>query len=144
MRQWLATALDSTEELDYQEALDWFGLRFRPAPEQRRAWLGLGVRTDGPRTILTEIRRGSPAANAGLDIDDELTAINNVGVAGRLSERLAALTPGNKVAFTILRRGEPLRIDVTPGTNPAEGWLLTPKPDASSDQTAHLRTWLQD
>ena len=40
-RQWL----DSTDELDYTEALDWFGLRFAEDPQPAKAWQ-LSVRTD--------------------------------------------------------------------------------------------------
>jgi predicted metalloprotease with PDZ domain len=38
-------ALRSTEELDYTEALEWFGLRFAPSPDSTRAW-NLEVRPD--------------------------------------------------------------------------------------------------
>jgi len=33
LKEWLRRALASTEELDYAEALDWFGLRFAPRDE---------------------------------------------------------------------------------------------------------------
>jgi S1-C subfamily serine protease len=38
---------------------------------------------------VTEVRRGSAAADAGLDINDELVSVNGVDVAGRLADRLA-------------------------------------------------------
>jgi predicted metalloprotease with PDZ domain len=40
-RKWLAT----TEELDYTEALEWFGLRFAPGEGEQKTWR-LEVRTD--------------------------------------------------------------------------------------------------
>jgi hypothetical protein len=40
-RQWL----DPTEELDYIEALDWFGLRFAEDAQPAKAWQ-LAVRAD--------------------------------------------------------------------------------------------------
>jgi predicted metalloprotease with PDZ domain len=33
LKEWFRKATSSTEELDYAEALDWFGLRFAPAEE---------------------------------------------------------------------------------------------------------------
>jgi predicted metalloprotease with PDZ domain len=33
LREWFACAISSTKELDYTEALDWFGLRFAPVVE---------------------------------------------------------------------------------------------------------------
>ena len=38
LKEWFRKALASTEELDYQEALDWFGLRFAPADDPAKAW----------------------------------------------------------------------------------------------------------
>jgi predicted metalloprotease with PDZ domain len=38
LKEWFRKAISSTEELDYQEALDWFGLRFAPAEDPAKAW----------------------------------------------------------------------------------------------------------
>jgi predicted metalloprotease with PDZ domain len=35
---WFHKALASTEELEYTEALDWFGLRFAPSEDPARKW----------------------------------------------------------------------------------------------------------
>jgi predicted metalloprotease with PDZ domain len=144
LRQWFALVLDSTQEMDYQEALDWFGLQFKPAPQKPRVWLGVRTRLDGQRTIVSEVRRGSPASDAGLDINDELVAVDDVDVGGRLAERLATFTPGRKVALTIVRRGAAQRIDVTLGADPAEQWLVAAGSDPTQDQNSHLKRWLQD
>ena len=32
LKEWFRKTISSTEELDYTEALDWFGLRFAPEP----------------------------------------------------------------------------------------------------------------
>jgi hypothetical protein len=34
--------------------------------------------------------------------------------------------------------------DVTLGANPADAWSLEAKAGASTEQAAHLRSWLQD
>jgi predicted metalloprotease with PDZ domain len=38
LQDWFRRSLASTEELDYSEALDWFGLRFSPATEPAKGW----------------------------------------------------------------------------------------------------------
>jgi hypothetical protein len=35
-KDWFRKAISSTEELDYKEALDWFGLRFAPPNETEK------------------------------------------------------------------------------------------------------------
>jgi predicted metalloprotease with PDZ domain len=52
LRAWFQKAVRSTEELDYAEALDWFGLRFAPGDETSKTWR-LEIRADA-----TEAQRG--------------------------------------------------------------------------------------
>ena len=64
LRPWFATTVESTEELDYREALDWFGLRFRPVdPQDQRAWLGATTRNDGGRLVVSSVRRDTPGVS---------------------------------------------------------------------------------
>ena len=92
LRDWFATTAESTKELDYTEALDWFGLRFRPVdPRNQRAWLGATTRNDAGRLLVSQVRRETPAQVAGLNVDDEILAIDDVrvraeGLVGRLDQ----------------------------------------------------------
>jgi hypothetical protein len=52
LRAWFQKAVRSTEELDYAEALDWFGLRFAPGDASSKTWR-LEIRADA-----TEAQRG--------------------------------------------------------------------------------------
>jgi predicted metalloprotease with PDZ domain len=45
LKGWFHRAVSSTEELDYQEALDWFGLRFGLADDPSKSWK-LEIRAD--------------------------------------------------------------------------------------------------
>jgi predicted metalloprotease with PDZ domain len=38
LRAWFKKAVASTEELDYSESLDWFGLRFAPGKGEATTW----------------------------------------------------------------------------------------------------------
>ena len=49
-------ALRTTDELDYDEALDWFGLRFAPSADADRAWT-LEVRPDATPAQQERLRR---------------------------------------------------------------------------------------
>jgi predicted metalloprotease with PDZ domain len=65
LKEWFRKALASTEELDYTEALDWFGLRFAPQDDQqaRKTWK-LEVRDDATDLQKAQLRewlgRASP------------------------------------------------------------------------------------
>lgn len=144
MREWLERMLTTTAEINYQEALDWFGLRMTAAPETPRPWLGVASRREGDRTIIAEVRRGSPAAAAGLSPGDEIKAINGEVVRpGQLVERIDRFSPGAIVTLLIARDEVDHKIEVRLGTDPGHGWTLSAAPEASREQSERLRVWLE-
>src|SRR5204863_9098934 len=112
------SAVEGTSELDYMEALDACGLRFRAAaPQNGRAskpWLGITTRNDNGRLVITQVQRGSPADIAGLNVDDEILAIDEFRVrADRLDNRLEQYNNGDKVSMLVARREQLVHVPVT-------------------------------
>ena len=143
-RTWLERALETTTELDYAEALDWFGLRMTPPLEAPRPWLGLAVRTDNQRTIVSEVRRGSPASAAGVSVGDEITAINGERLAaGQLTARIESVKPGARIILSVTRQDVVRPLAITLGTDPGHGWALSVSPGATGEQTRNLAEWLK-
>lgn len=144
LKGWFAKAAESTEELDYTEALDYFGLRFRPTDTRTaRAVIGGGTRNDAGRLVITSVRRGTPAIEAGLNVDDEILAIDEVRVrADGLAARLDQYKPGDKIAVLVARRDKLTRLDVTLGAEPGRAWRLEPSPTATAEQKARLTAWM--
>jgi predicted metalloprotease with PDZ domain len=144
LRSWFAKTAESTEELDYSEALDWFGLRFRPVdPRNARAWIGANTRNDGGRLVITQVRRETPAHAAGLNVDDEILAIDDVRVrADGLNARLEQYRPGDKVTLLVARRDRLMRFDVTLGAEPGRAWRLEQAPNPTEEQKNRLTAWL--
>jgi predicted metalloprotease with PDZ domain len=141
---WFAGVVDTTEELDYSDALDWFGLRFRPVDAKNaRAYLGFGSRIDAGRLVVTQVRRGTPALDAGLNVDDEILAIDDVRVrAEGLATRLEQYKPGDQVSLLVARRDKIIRLDATLGTDPGRPWRLEVAPEATDAQKQRLAAWL--
>lgn len=142
LKDWFARTAESTEELDYTEALDYYGLRFRPVDLKTAApVIGGGTRNDGGRLIVTSVRRGTPGLAAGLNVDDEIIAIDDVRVrADGLAARLAQYRPGDKVAMLVARRDRLMKIDVTLGADPGRPWRLETAPNATEEQKARFET----
>ena len=139
LKPWFAKTAESTDELDYTEALEYYGLRFRPAPASTRAFIGGGTRNDGGRLVITSVRRDTPAISAGLNVDDEIIAIDDVRVrADGLTARLDQYKPGDKISVLVARRDRLMKIDVTLGAEPGRAWRLEPLANATAEQTAHL------
>lgn len=69
---WFALALESTDELEYDRTLDWFGLQFAPAKpdkeddakeakdEPAKGWLGIDAKSEGGRLVVSLVKRGTP------------------------------------------------------------------------------------
>ena len=138
------SAIEGTTELDYSEALETFGLRFRATPGTAgRPWLGVTTRNDGGRLLVSQVRRETPGMTAGLNVDDEILAIDDFRVrADQLPARLELYRPGDKVTFLIARRDKLLRLDVTLGAEPPRAWRLEVDPAATDAQKARLGEWL--
>ena len=137
-------AVESTEELDYSEMLEWYGLAFAQPVRGSAAWLGIGTRTGGGRVFVSQIPRSTPAYGSGLDVDDELVSIDGFPVAATgLADRLAQYAPGAKVMLLVSRHGESRHVEVTLGTAPVDAWSLTTRPDATPEQSARLSAWMR-
>jgi predicted metalloprotease with PDZ domain len=163
-KAFLQAALRSTRELEYGDALELLGLRFRRAgderadrgevapaesrgqrqrPPEKPGWLGAATRVDNGRLLVTEVRRETPAHDAGVDVDDEILAIDQHRVPPEgLAERLRAYRPGEKISLLVARRELLTRLDVTLGEEPDERWHLEPDPEATAQQRATLDAWL--
>src|SRR5262249_12011697 len=137
LSSWFVHALETTQELDYTEALDWFGLRFKTAPAAtpEKAWLGLVTRTDNGRLLVSQVHRQTPGWQYGFNVDDEILAIDDYRVLPQQWEtRLAQYHPEEQVTVLVARRERLQRLEVTLGTAPAKRWQLEVHPEASPEQ----------
>jgi predicted metalloprotease with PDZ domain len=126
-------AVEGTDELDFSEALDVFGLQFKPAgglPNGKpKAWIGATTKIDAGRLLVAQVRRETPAFAAGLNVDDEVVAIDQVRVrSDRLDERLEQYQPGDRISLLVARRDRLVNLDVVLGAEPARSWRLEPRP----------------
>jgi len=130
--------VESTDELDYSEALNWFGLRFRN--ENRSGpTLGCEVRVDAGRLLIAKVPRDTPAFEAGLNVDDEVIAIDDFRIrADQLAQRLENYKPGDTVAVLVARRDVLRKFGVVLGREPSRAQLEI-DPCAQHD---HLTGWL--
>jgi len=144
LRSFWSNGVQGTVELDYSEALDTMGLRFRSSGErQGRVWLGATTRNDGGRLLVTQVRRETPADAAGLNVDDEILAIDDFRVrADQLNARLDQYIPGDTVALLVARRDQLMRLELKFGIEPPRDWRLETNPGAS-DARQRRAQWLQ-
>jgi predicted metalloprotease with PDZ domain len=144
LRQFFHDTVESTGDLDYTEALEWFGLRFKPpAAPSKKAWLGAETKVDHGRLVVARVPRQTPAFDAGLNVEDEIVALDDFRVrADQISQRLENYQPGTRVSILVARREKRMRIDALFGEEPVKKWQLEICPGATGEQKLHLEAWL--
>jgi predicted metalloprotease with PDZ domain len=147
---WFRAVLETTGELDYTEALEWFGLRFakdekknQNASKPPKAWLGLVTKNEEGRLMVSQVKRGTPGYEAGFNVGDEILAIGDHRVpADQWSKRMEYFTAGEKVSILISRRDRLQLLDATFGQEPIRQWSLEANPDATPAQKEHRKVWI--
>jgi putative serine protease PepD len=87
----------------------------------QHAYLGVGIATASNGVRLTDVRTGTPAAQAGLRVGDLVTAIDGETVKSptALSTAIDAKKPGDKVSITYTRNGATHTVQVTLAERPS-------------------------
>ena len=103
---------------DGQVTRGWIGVE----PQEINAELleTFGIKPEVLQTggvIITGVLQNGPAAQAGLQPGDVITAVNGKGVASvsQLLTAVAGLKPGTSAPLTVLRKGGSVQIGVIPG-----------------------------
>lgn len=158
LRPWLDRTLSSTEELDYTEALEWYGLRFvekadekdedekdeAPASGETAGWLGAETEEEDGRLLVKEVKRGTPAHDAGLNAEDEIVGLGDYRVTpDGWKDRLKVYRPGETVEILVARRGRLVRLPATFAAKPKTRWKLAVDPQATPEQKGRLDAWLR-
>ena len=149
LSSWFAAHTGAPGELDYAEALKLYGLRFKAPkdkkpkdgkkPDPEPGWLGATLTGANVR----EVRRGTPAHAAGLNVGDELIGVGDHRVhPDKWEDRLGRHRPGERVSLLLSRRDRLRRVEVTLGKAPAEEWSLEADPKATQDQKDARKSWL--
>jgi S1-C subfamily serine protease len=75
---------------------------------------------------ITQVFDNTPAATAGLQVGDIITAVDGMSVDQQhtLSQRLYSYAEGDTVTLTVQRSGEEMSIDVTLGPRPSLGQMV--------------------
>ena len=108
-----------------------------------RSALGVVAGAKGGRLVVEQVRRGTPAYDAGLNAEDELIAFDDYRLdPADFKGRLEHYKPGETVTILVSRRGKLERIELTFGEEPEKKWRLRLKEDANEEQVARRVAWI--
>ncbi|MBD2104141.1 M61 family metallopeptidase [Leptolyngbya sp. FACHB-261] len=139
--------VEGTDELDYNQYLEPFGLKLKETYEERERppYLGLRVKAENGSQLINFVEFGSPAQRAGIDPGDELLAIDGLRVKGdRLADRLQDYQPGQSVTLTVFHQDELFTRRVTLGKPCPDGYQVVGLTNLSEAQKRNYQAWLGD
>lgn len=132
---WFGVQLDSpadevTQDRHEPAALGgWFGVQLDSPTPDLAAQLGL----EGTGLVVLNVSAGSPADTAGVQQYDVITAFAGEQVcsdASALAERIRQRGSGDVVEVTVLRRAQPVQLEVVLGERPGEyTWKYAESPN---------------
>jgi serine protease Do len=107
----------------------WIGVQIQPVTSEIADSLGL-KKAEG--ALVAEPQANGPAAKAGIESGDVITAVNGESVkdARELARTIGGLAPGTAVKLNVLHKGEDKVINLTLGTLPNQ---LEAKADNGND-----------
>jgi len=133
-----------TLPLDWERSLGYAGLSLQARDAERKPWLGLQTVDRENRTRVTLVIAGSPAYEAGLDINDEIVALNGYRVRStELQQRIAELKPGDKITLTVLRDNRLRQFDVTLRLQDVPAYKIVKVEKPTNLQKAIFESWLK-
>jgi predicted metalloprotease with PDZ domain len=136
------TMVRSTSALPYERVLAGAGLGLRAKPGRGSA-LGVRVRNESGRAILTAVLRGGAAENAGLSPGDEIVAIDGRRVDdSAMRDRLKHRKPGDVLEILYARREILASTSVTLAEPAPDTYEIVALPDASPEARAMGEAWL--
>ena len=135
--------IETTAELPLDDYLEPFGLYVKIAEASKVPYLGLKVQSENNREMIKYVACDSAAAQAGIDAQDELLAINDLKVTAQsLDERLKDHQPGDTVQVTVFHQDELKTYSLTLTKPQPSRYEVAIKDNLTETQRQNLRGWL--
>jgi predicted metalloprotease with PDZ domain len=132
-----------TRDFDYKEALNVYGLQFKREKEDKEPWLGITQATKDGAFQVRSVEAGSPASEAGVQVRDEVIALNGHKVTSRdFEDRLKECGMGKTAALSVFRRGRLVEAKVKVAAKPASKLKLVRVEKPTALQKKNFDQWL--
>lgn len=134
--------VDSTVTLPYADYLNFAGLRTDTTATDSAAYLGVEARESNGRFIIRRVIENTPAWEAGLNVDDELIALNGFRVRQFPPAILSEFKPGQEIMITVSRDGVLNDLSLKLGVKPVRIESISRMQNPTEQQRTLYRIWL--
>lgn len=133
-----------TDKFDFASEVAGFGLQLRDLNAGAGIpWLGINTNMNGGKLNVSSIDRGSPAWKAGVNVNDELIAVDQYRLGDDLSKFLSGKRPGDKITLLISRNGYVQRFEMTLDAGPFVKYSIEKSAEMKEEQKVLYKSWLK-
>ena len=137
------TRVYGTQTLDYNTALGYAGLTLATEPAVTAEALGANVSTSGGKLTVTSVLRDGSAWQGGLNVNDELLALDGNRLTDDPNKILAGRAAGSEVKLLVSRDGQVQELTFPLLASTAQRYRVEKLPNPNPDQQKALAKWLR-
>ncbi len=131
-----------TDAIDYKKYLGYAGYTlYDELAESNDPGLGIALAGNNGKKIVTAVLRGGAGWIDGINVNDELVAIDGTPVTD-INTMLNGKKPGDKISVSVNRDGLPLTLPVTILRNNRVKYKIEPLPHPNTRQLSVRNKWL--
>ncbi|HEY4613448.1 MAG TPA: PDZ domain-containing protein [Bacteroidota bacterium] len=131
-----------TKPLDWEQYLSYAGLNLASRDTVAKPWLGIFA--GGDRLRVFRVLAGSPAYEAGINVGDEIVALNGYRTnANDLNNRPAEMKEGEKVRLSVFRDDRLRDVEVTLKNRPIPAYKVEKVKEPTELQKSIFESWLK-
>lgn len=132
-----------TEPTDYNRYFGYVGCRLADQTRNdTEPFLGAVTSSSNGKLLITSVFRDSPAWVDGLNVNDEIVAVNGVRATDDINRFLAGRKPGDVLSVQISRSGSMKNLRITLKNNPRKSYKIERLPSPTAAQQSLYRKWL--
>ena len=137
--------VNGTKEINYNKYLGYAGLELMNINKNSKTKnLGVSTRTQNGKLIIRRVVNGTPGYETGLNVNDEIIAVNNYRVDKKLLDKFVKEFPaGSELDFLLSRDGKLLNIKVKLRNNPNKKFVIKEIDKPTNKQMLVYNKWLR-
>ena len=132
------------QQPDYDRYFGYVGLRLDQfTADPQTGFLGAATAFANGRLTVGNVRKGSAAYQYGLNVNDEIIAVDGYRVGEDFQQFVNRRKAGEKMMLLISRAGMVQSMEVTLGSNPSISYRIERLPNPTAQQAELLKKWVR-
>ena len=143
MDEFFSNYVNGTKTPEYNRFFGYAGLQLKDVSVKTgQSYVGISSTLENDRLLITKVLRDSPAWKDGLNVNDEIIAVNGYRVTNNFNDLINQHNPGDKVQILVNRYGILKTLEVTLGEDKRVTYQFRKLNNPSALQKKIYEGWL--